>query len=134
MFFCCLAVPSPISFSGEMRVQLLNQTLLDLGFYDDGPFEVADQKQLNAQLIPVPYHSYLGRTRPPCSLLPEHSREREGLGRMTPGLKLHQNMADLTTGSAANAKFPSLVQGKLLLMSCSFLGHYFWPSVSVYDS
>ncbi|KAK7886754.1 hypothetical protein WMY93_026375 [Mugilogobius chulae] len=46
--------------TGEMRVQLLNQTLLDLGFYDDGPYEVADQKQLNAQLIPVPYHSYLG--------------------------------------------------------------------------
>lgn len=63
-----------------MRVQLLNQTLLDLGFYDDGPYEVADQKQLNAQLIPVPYHSYLGRIRPPCSLLPAHRREREGGG------------------------------------------------------
>uniref|UniRef100_A0A8C4GPT4 Integrin alpha-7 n=1 Tax=Dicentrarchus labrax TaxID=13489 RepID=A0A8C4GPT4_DICLA len=36
------------------------KTQLDLGFYDDGPYEVADQKQLNAQLIPVPYHSYLG--------------------------------------------------------------------------
>uniref|UniRef100_A0A4W4G4D5 Integrin alpha-2 domain-containing protein n=1 Tax=Electrophorus electricus TaxID=8005 RepID=A0A4W4G4D5_ELEEL len=35
-------------------------TLLDLGFYDDGPYEVADEKQLNASLIPVPYHSYLG--------------------------------------------------------------------------
>uniref|UniRef100_A0A3Q4M8H6 Integrin subunit alpha 7 n=1 Tax=Neolamprologus brichardi TaxID=32507 RepID=A0A3Q4M8H6_NEOBR len=57
---CHRAVPSPISFPGEMRVQLLNQTLLDLGIYDDGPYEVADEKQLNAQLIPVPYHSYLG--------------------------------------------------------------------------
>ncbi|XP_061687854.1 integrin alpha-7 isoform X2 [Syngnathoides biaculeatus] len=43
-----------------MRVQLLNQTLLELGFFDDGPYEVADQKQRNARLIPVPYHSYLG--------------------------------------------------------------------------
>lgn len=58
--------PSPVCIPGEMRVQLLNQTLLDLGLYDDGPYEVADQKQLNAQLIPVPYHSYLGRICPPC--------------------------------------------------------------------
>lgn len=61
-----------------MRVQLLNQTLLDLGLYDDGPYEVADQKQLNAQLIPVPYHSYLGRICPPRSLLPVHRRGPEG--------------------------------------------------------
>lgn len=81
--------PSPVSFSGEMRVQLLNQTLLDLGLYDDGPYEVADQKQLNAQLIPVPYHSYLGRICPPCSLLPAHRREREGREETTPrGYKL----------------------------------------------
>lgn len=81
-----------------MRVQLLNQTLLDLGIYDDGPYEVADEKQLNAQLIPVPYHSYLGRICPPCSLLPAHRRDREGRGRMTPGLRLYPNTADLTTG------------------------------------
>ncbi|XP_030632438.1 integrin alpha-7 isoform X2 [Chanos chanos] len=43
-----------------MHVQLLNQTVLELGYYDDGPYEVADEKQLNAALIPVPYHSYLG--------------------------------------------------------------------------
>lgn len=65
---CCLVTllcPSPDSIPGEMRVQLFNQSLLDLGLYDDGPYEVADQKQLNAQLIPVPYHSYLGRICPP---------------------------------------------------------------------
>ena len=77
-FCCCFPVSSPISIPGEMRVQLLNQTLLDLGFYDDGPYEVADQKELNAQLIPLPYHSYLGRICPPCSLLPVHRRESEG--------------------------------------------------------
>lgn len=65
VFHCHLVPgPQPTSFPGEMRVQLLNQTLLDLGLYDDGPYEVADQKQLNAQLIPVPYHSYLGRICP----------------------------------------------------------------------
>lgn len=78
VFTVTLLRPSPASLSGEMRVQLLNQTLLDLGLYDDGPYEVADQKQLNAQLIPVPYHSYLGRICPRCSLLPVHRREGEG--------------------------------------------------------
>uniref|UniRef100_A0A4W6DVX9 Integrin subunit alpha 7 n=1 Tax=Lates calcarifer TaxID=8187 RepID=A0A4W6DVX9_LATCA len=58
--FILFGAPGTYNWKGEMRVQLLNQTLLDLGFYDDGPYEVADQKQLNAQLIPVPYHSYLG--------------------------------------------------------------------------
>ncbi|MEQ2190733.1 hypothetical protein XENOCAPTIV_007412 [Xenoophorus captivus] len=53
-----------VSRACEMRVELLNQTVLDLGFYDDGPYEVADHKELNALLIPVPYHSYLGRIRP----------------------------------------------------------------------
>ncbi|XP_051271454.1 integrin alpha-7 isoform X1 [Dicentrarchus labrax] len=58
--FILFGAPGTYNWKGEMRVQLLNQTQLDLGFYDDGPYEVADQKQLNAQLIPVPYHSYLG--------------------------------------------------------------------------
>uniref|UniRef100_A0A7N6F602 Integrin subunit alpha 7 n=1 Tax=Anabas testudineus TaxID=64144 RepID=A0A7N6F602_ANATE len=58
--FILFGAPGTYNWKGMMRVQLLNQTLLDLGLYDDGPYEVADQKQLNAQLIPVPYHSYLG--------------------------------------------------------------------------
>uniref|UniRef100_A0A8C7CJN7 Integrin subunit alpha 7 n=1 Tax=Oncorhynchus kisutch TaxID=8019 RepID=A0A8C7CJN7_ONCKI len=58
--FIMFGAPGTYNWKGTMRVQLLNQTLLDLGFYDDGPYEVADERQLNAQLIPVPYHSYLG--------------------------------------------------------------------------
>ncbi|XP_037629562.1 integrin alpha-7 isoform X1 [Sebastes umbrosus] len=58
--YILFGAPGTYNWKGEMRVQLLNQTLLDLGLYDDGPYEVADQKQLNAQLIPVPSHSYLG--------------------------------------------------------------------------
>uniref|UniRef100_A0A7N8YIE9 Integrin, alpha 7 n=1 Tax=Mastacembelus armatus TaxID=205130 RepID=A0A7N8YIE9_9TELE len=58
--FILFGAPGTYNWKGEMRVQLLNLTLLDLGLYDDGPYEVADQKQLNAELIPVPYHSYLG--------------------------------------------------------------------------
>ncbi|XP_068568435.1 integrin alpha-7 isoform X1 [Cebidichthys violaceus] len=58
--FILFGAPGTYNWKGEMRVQLSNQTLLDLGFYDDGPYEVADQKQLNAKLIPLPYNSYLG--------------------------------------------------------------------------
>ncbi|XP_037107836.1 integrin alpha-7 isoform X3 [Syngnathus acus] len=58
--FILFGAPGTYHWKGEVRMQLLNQTLLDLGVYDDGPYEVADQKELNARLIPVPYHSYLG--------------------------------------------------------------------------
>jgi len=112
---CCIALPSPVSIPGEMRVQLLNQTLLDLGFYDDGPYEVADQKQLNAQLIPVPSHSYLGRISPPCSLMPLHRREREGRWRVTSGLRLDSNMAARTTGAKEREQLPKCLK---LLIPC----------------
>ncbi|XP_023651158.1 integrin alpha-7 isoform X1 [Paramormyrops kingsleyae] len=58
--FILFGAPGTYNWKGELRVQLVNQTLLDLGFYDDGPYEVADEKQQDARLIPVPYHSYLG--------------------------------------------------------------------------
>ncbi|XP_053083077.1 integrin alpha-7 isoform X1 [Pangasianodon hypophthalmus] len=58
--YILFGAPGTYNWKGEMRVQLLNQTVLDLGYYDDGPYEVADEKQLNAALIPLPYHSYLG--------------------------------------------------------------------------
>lgn len=124
---CCVALPSPVSIPGEMRVQLLNQTLLDLGFYDDGPYEVADQKQLNAQLIPVPSHSYLGRISPPCSLMPLHRREREGRWRVTSGLRLDSNMAARTTGARTGSSCQNA-------SNCSFPVDYFWMSLSVCDS
>lgn len=101
-----LLCPSPICIPGEMRVQLLNQTLLDLGLYDDGPYEVADQKQLNAQLIPVPYHSYLGRICPPCWLSTVHRRGREGRWGDTPGLRLHLSMLDKWANSSGELSLP----------------------------
>ncbi|KAJ7999299.1 hypothetical protein DPEC_G00192940 [Dallia pectoralis] len=58
--YVMFGAPGTYNWKGEFRVQLINQTLLDTGFYDDGPYEVADEKQLNAQLVPVPYNSYLG--------------------------------------------------------------------------
>ncbi|XP_015258259.1 PREDICTED: integrin alpha-7 isoform X1 [Cyprinodon variegatus] len=58
--YILFGAPGTYNWKGEMRVELLNQTALELGFYDDGPYEVADNKDFNARLIPVPYHSYMG--------------------------------------------------------------------------
>ncbi|KAL2091463.1 hypothetical protein ACEWY4_013726 [Coilia grayii] len=58
--YILFGAPGTYNWKGEMRVQLLNQTVLELGYYDDGPYEVAGEKELNAAHIPVPAHSYLG--------------------------------------------------------------------------
>uniref|UniRef100_A0A8C6LC35 Integrin subunit alpha 7 n=1 Tax=Nothobranchius furzeri TaxID=105023 RepID=A0A8C6LC35_NOTFU len=83
--FILFGAPGTYNWKGSMQVQLLNQSVFDLGYYDDGPYEVADHKEHNSRLIPVPNHSYLGRIRP--SLLQQ--RKRRGLGgRMTSQLRL----------------------------------------------
>lgn len=41
-----------------------NNTLLEMGVYDDGPYEVGDEHVLNPDLVPLPYHSYLGECQP----------------------------------------------------------------------
>lgn len=37
-----------------------NNTLLEMGVYDDGPYEVGDEHLLNPELVPLPANSYLG--------------------------------------------------------------------------
>lgn len=39
-----------------------NTTLLEMGVYDDGPYEVGDENILNPELVPVPANSYLGKS------------------------------------------------------------------------
>lgn len=41
-------------------MELFNQSALDLGTYDDGPYEVAGENSQKPDLIPLPYNSYLG--------------------------------------------------------------------------
>lgn len=43
-----------------MRVEQKNNTLLEMGLFDDGPFEVGDENRLDPNLVPVPANSYLG--------------------------------------------------------------------------
>lgn len=46
--------------AGTLRVELLNQSSLDLLRYDDGPYEAGGEKDQDPSLIPVPANSYLG--------------------------------------------------------------------------
>ncbi|XP_015199723.2 integrin alpha-7 isoform X2 [Lepisosteus oculatus] len=58
--YILFGAPGTYNWKGELRVQLLNQSMLYLDFFDDGPYEVADEKKQDESLIPVPYNSYLG--------------------------------------------------------------------------
>lgn len=40
-----------------------NDTLLEMGIYDDGPFEAGDENQKNPDLVPAAPNSYLGKNR-----------------------------------------------------------------------
>lgn len=46
-----------------MRVEQKNNTLLEMGFFDDGPYEVGDENRLDPNLVPVPANSYLGESK-----------------------------------------------------------------------
>lgn len=55
-----------------MRVEQRNSTLLELGYFDDGPYEVGDENRLDPDLVPVPPNSYLGRSRAPSWRFSSH--------------------------------------------------------------
>lgn len=55
LLFCAL-IPS----AGIVRMEQKNNTLLEMGVYDDGPYEVGDEHVLSPDLVPLPANSYLG--------------------------------------------------------------------------
>lgn len=38
-----------------------NDTFIEMGIYDDGPFELGDENEKNPELVPAPVNSYLGK-------------------------------------------------------------------------
>ncbi|KAM9319964.1 integrin alpha-7 [Gastrophryne carolinensis] len=58
--YIMFGAPGTYNWKGEMRVELFNQSALELGTYDDGPYEVAGENIQKPDLIPLPYNSYLG--------------------------------------------------------------------------
>ncbi|XP_056418158.1 integrin alpha-7 isoform X3 [Hyla sarda] len=58
--YIMFGAPGTYNWKGELRAELFNQTILELGTYDDGPYEVAGENSQKPELIPLPSHSYLG--------------------------------------------------------------------------
>ncbi|KAM9350211.1 integrin alpha-6-like [Symphorus nematophorus] len=58
--YLIFGAPGAYNWKGVVRLEQKNDTLLDLGIYDDGPFEVGDENEKNPELVPAPANSYLG--------------------------------------------------------------------------
>ncbi|XP_074507033.1 integrin alpha-6-like isoform X1 [Sebastes fasciatus] len=58
--YLIFGAPGAYHWKGVVRLEQKNETFLDLGIYDDGPFEAGDEAEQNAELVPVPSNSYLG--------------------------------------------------------------------------
>ncbi|XP_031459086.1 integrin alpha-7 isoform X2 [Phasianus colchicus] len=58
--YVLFGAPGTYNWKGNMRVELLNQSSLDLLRYDDGPYEAGGEKDQDPSLIPVPANSYFG--------------------------------------------------------------------------
>uniref|UniRef100_A0A673YFU8 Integrin subunit alpha 6 n=1 Tax=Salmo trutta TaxID=8032 RepID=A0A673YFU8_SALTR len=58
--YVVFGAPGAYNWKGIVRVEQKNNTLLERGFYDDGPYEVGDENLLDPDLVPVPANSYLG--------------------------------------------------------------------------
>lgn len=54
--------PNICSPAGMVRLEQRNNTFLEMGIYDDGPFEVGDENVENPNLVPTPPNSYLGKS------------------------------------------------------------------------
>ncbi|NXE17264.1 ITA7 protein, partial [Lophotis ruficrista] len=56
--YVLFGAPGTYNWKGNLRVELLNQSSLDLLRYDDGPYEAGGEKDQDPSLIPVPANSY----------------------------------------------------------------------------
>ncbi|KAK5890282.1 hypothetical protein CesoFtcFv8_013817 [Champsocephalus esox] len=58
--YIVFGAPGAYNWKGIVRVEQKNNTLLEMGVYDDGPYEVGDENLLRPEFVPVPANSYLG--------------------------------------------------------------------------
>ncbi|XP_061549402.1 integrin alpha-6b isoform X1 [Phycodurus eques] len=58
--YLIFGAPGTYNWKGVVRLEQKNDTLLEMGIYDDGPFEAGDENEKNPDLVPVPASSYLG--------------------------------------------------------------------------
>ncbi|XP_066544443.1 integrin alpha-6 [Amia ocellicauda] len=58
--YIVFGAPGAYNWKGIVRAEQKNSTLLELGVFDDGPYEVGDENRFDQDLVPVPANSYLG--------------------------------------------------------------------------
>ncbi|XP_041117785.1 integrin alpha-6-like isoform X2 [Polyodon spathula] len=58
--YIIFGAPGTYNWKGFVRVEQRNNTLVDLGILEDGPYEVGDETRFDENLVPVPANSYLG--------------------------------------------------------------------------
>ncbi|KAK1879391.1 Integrin alpha-6 [Dissostichus eleginoides] len=58
--YLIFGAPGAYGWKGVVRLEQKNETFLDQGIYDDGPFETGDERNRNPNLVPAPSNSYLG--------------------------------------------------------------------------
>uniref|UniRef100_A0A8C8SSP0 Integrin subunit alpha 7 n=1 Tax=Pelusios castaneus TaxID=367368 RepID=A0A8C8SSP0_9SAUR len=58
--YILFGAPGTYNWKGDLRVELFNQSSLELVNYDDGPYEAGGEKDQDPSLIPVPANSYFG--------------------------------------------------------------------------
>ncbi|XP_053122442.1 integrin alpha-6 isoform X2 [Hemicordylus capensis] len=58
--YIVFGAPGTYNWKGVVRAEQNNHTFIEMGIYDDGPYEVGDESSYNEELVPVPANSYLG--------------------------------------------------------------------------
>ncbi|XP_078287571.1 integrin alpha-7-like [Rhinoraja longicauda] len=58
--YILFGAPGTYNWKGNVRAELYSHSMVFLGIYDDGPYEVGDERRQEAELVPVPANSYLG--------------------------------------------------------------------------
>uniref|UniRef100_A0A3B5LIG8 Integrin alpha-2 domain-containing protein n=1 Tax=Xiphophorus couchianus TaxID=32473 RepID=A0A3B5LIG8_9TELE len=54
--------PGAYNWKGSVvRLEQRNDTFIDIGIYNDGPFEAGDETEKNPDLVPAPPNSYMGK-------------------------------------------------------------------------
>ncbi|XP_005920645.1 integrin alpha-6b isoform X1 [Haplochromis burtoni] len=58
--YIIFGAPGAYNWKGIVRVEQKNDSFIEMGIFDDGPYEAGDENQKNPYLVPVPASSYLG--------------------------------------------------------------------------
>ncbi|XP_050971643.1 integrin alpha-6b [Labeo rohita] len=58
--YLVFGAPGAYNWKGVVRMEQKNSSLWEDNIFDDGPYEVGDEDQLDPELVPVPANSYLG--------------------------------------------------------------------------